>query len=88
MLTCIVHFTSFIVTTPNVAPSRIPSVVVKQPATSVYVGAWFLYNGIVQQVVTISEDVVGSKEPDEDDNVQLLQLSLATIANLINSFGR
>jgi hypothetical protein len=63
------------------------SVVVHQPAASLYVGAWFLNNGIMQQVVQITGDVVSCKEPDEDDEV-LFQLPLATVSDLIHSFSR
>jgi hypothetical protein len=87
LLTCNVRFTSLIVSSEDVARSRIPSVFVEHPATSVYVGAWFLYNGIVQQVVQISGNVVSCKEPDEDDEV-LFQLPVATVSHLIDIFGR
>jgi len=59
---------------------------VHQPAASLYVGAWFLNNGIMQQVVQITGDVVSCKEPDEDDEV-LFQLPLATVSDLIHSFS-
>jgi hypothetical protein len=88
LLTCNVRFTSITVSTPEVARSRIPCADVKQPATSVYVGAWFLYNGVVQEVVSVSGDVVSCKNPDDDDDDVLLQLPTLLVSELINSFGR
>ena len=46
-----------------------------------------LFNGIVQQVVEITGDVVLCKEPDEDHEV-LFELPLTTVSNLNNSFSQ
>ncbi len=88
-LSCIVCFTSITMSNPEVATSRILTADVKWPATSAYIGAWFLSNNIVYEVVRISGNVVWCKDPDdEDDDAVLHEFQLELVSELINTFGR
>lgn len=86
-LTCNVRLTSVTVSNADVAKSRISSADVKQPTTSAYVGAWFLHNRLLHEIVSISGDNVTCRDPDVDDDGPLIELPLPLVSQLVNSFG-
>jgi hypothetical protein len=86
-LTCILRFTSIPVSNSDIVTSRVPKADVKQPTSGAYVGAWFLYNGVVLEVESISGDNVWCKDQDGDDDDPLINVPLPLACNLINSFG-
>jgi hypothetical protein len=86
-LTCSIHFTAIIVSHLDVVKSRVPNADVQQPATSAYVGAWFLYHGVVLEVTTILNNIASCKEPDDDD-ATVIELPLPLVSQLVDTFGR
>jgi len=57
-LVCTIRFTKIIVSNAEIATSRVPSCDVKPPKSSAYVGAWFIYDGAVLEVVSIAGNIV------------------------------
>jgi hypothetical protein len=56
-------------------------------AMNAYVGAWFLYDGPVFEIVMINGNSVIFKDPDDDIICSPLELPLPLVSDLINSFG-
>ncbi len=86
-LTCNIHFTAIIVSHSNVVKSRVPNADVQQPATSAYVGAWFLHYGVVQEVTRVLNKIASCKEPDDDDDATVIELPLTLVSQLVDTFG-
>jgi hypothetical protein len=84
-LTCNIHFTAIIDRHSDVVKSRVPNADVEQPATSTYVGAWFLHHGVVLEVTRISNIIASCKEPDDDATV--IELPLPLVSQLVYTFG-
>jgi hypothetical protein len=88
-LSCNVRFTSMTVTNPEVAISRIRTADVKWPATSAFIGAWFLRDNVVYEVVKISGNLAWCKDPDDEETDAVLhQFPLELVSELVNNFGR
>jgi hypothetical protein len=88
-LSCNVRFTSMTVTNPEVAISRIRTADVKRPATSAFIGAWFLRDNVVYEVVKISGNLAWCKDPDDEETDAVLhQFPLELVSELVNNFGR
>ncbi len=87
-LTCTIQFSSITVCHSDIVTSRVPKADVKQPALGAYVGAWFLYNGVVLEVESISGNDVWCKDPDGDDDDALINVPLPLVCELVNLFGR
>jgi hypothetical protein len=85
-LVCTVRFTKLIVSTAEIATSRVPIADVKAPRSSAYVGAWFIHDGVVLEVVKIVNDIVACKTPDNDEDI--IELPLPLVSDLVNRFGR
>jgi hypothetical protein len=85
-LVCTIRFTKIIVSNAEIATSRVPSCDVKPPKSSAYVGAWFIYDGAVLEVVSIAGNIVACKIPDSED--VSIQLPLDVVCDLVNRFGR
>jgi len=85
-LVCTIRFTKLCVSSTEIATARVPSADVKAPTSSAYIGAWFIHNGAVLEVVAIVDDYVNCKTPDNDEEV--IQLPLPLVIDLINKFGR
>jgi hypothetical protein len=66
-LSCNVRFTSMTVTNPEVAISRIRTADVKRPATSAFIGAWFLRDNVAYEVVKILGNLAWCKDPDDEE---------------------
>jgi hypothetical protein len=87
-LTCNIRFTAITVSHSDVAKSRVPNADVQQPATSAYVGAWFLHRGVVLEVIGISNNIASCKEPDDDEDATVIELPLTLVSQLVDTFGR
>jgi hypothetical protein len=84
-LSCTIRFTQLRVSSAEVVLSRAPSAEVKAAATSAYVGAWFLHDGAVLEIVSIENNRVACKTPDSDDTT--IELPLELVCDLVNRFG-
>jgi hypothetical protein len=77
-LSSYVRFTSMTVTNPEVAISRIRTADVKWPATSTFIGAWFVSDNVVYEVVRISGNLALCKDPnDEETDAVLHQIRIS-----------
>lgn len=85
-LSCIVRYSKLVVNTNAVATSRIPSAVVSNAVSGVYINVWFLHNGSLLEVVEIKESTAMCSYVEES-NTDLIELPLALIADLVARFG-
>ncbi len=88
-LTCILRYSSIVISDAEVTISRLPSANVSIcPETNAYVGAWFLHNGSVLEVVRISGNIVVCHDPDDEVDLNEIESPLNLVSDLVNSFGR
>jgi hypothetical protein len=85
-LSCTVHYTKLVVSGRTVATSRMPSAVVSDAVSAVYVNVWFLNNQDLLEVVEINETMATCSYV-EDVNRDLIELPLELVADLVARFG-
>jgi len=87
-LCCHIRFTRIVVSTAEVATSRIPAAHIVREASSAYVGAWFNHNGRTYEIININIDdqICTCDTVDEPPHVTA-ELPLRVVENLVDSFG-
>jgi hypothetical protein len=88
-LTCTIKFSKLIVTDENVAKARLPSAVVGDEVieSGVYIGAWFLHNQNVLEVITITDEFVTCSHVQEPDS-PTIDLPIALVDQQIAAFEK
>ncbi len=88
-LTCTIRFSKLIVTDENVAKARLPSAVVRDEVikSGVYIGAWFLHDQKVLEVIRIRDEFVTCSHVQEPDS-PAIDLPIALVDQQIAAFGK
>lgn len=89
LLTCNIRFSNIIVSSTDDALSRLPHARVEEEEaqTAAYVSAWFLYNGVLHEVVRISDNIATCKKIGNYGDSRTLNLSTALVSESVKSFG-
>ncbi len=83
-LSCTVHYSKLVVNDSIVATARMPSAVVSNTVSGVYLNVWFLHNQNLLEVVAINETTCSYVE---ETNRDLIELPLELVANLVARLG-
>jgi hypothetical protein len=85
-LSCTVRYSKLVVNDRIVATSRMPSAVVSNAVSGVYLNVWFLHNQNLLEVVAIN-DTTATCSYVEETNRDLIELPLELVTNLVARFG-
>jgi hypothetical protein len=82
-------FSNIVVSSTHDALSRLPHTRVEEEEiqTAAYVSAWFLYNGVLHEVVRITGNTAVCKKVGNYVDNRTKSLSTVIVSDLVKSFG-